>query len=110
MGQHLITNRSYTLLLQHSLTIHICLSDKNEWLQGERMTIHSKQHYDELLQNGFEVANTSFSYTPERTENKLILQKGEKTIITDANSIDEYVMHLQPLYDFNKKKIVFTPK
>ncbi len=38
----------------------------------------------------------------------MVLQKGEKKIIADANSIDDYAIRLQPLYDFNKKKIVFT--
>jgi hypothetical protein len=78
-------------------------------LQEERIVIHSKKHYDELIQDGFEVTDIHYSYTHSKSQIEIVLLKGDKKIIADANSIDNYAVRLQPLYDFDKKKIVFTP-
>ena len=78
------------------------------WKNAEEIIIMSKNHLNRLLSQGFEIQDLNFMWKPDKTEILLYLTAKKKRIIADAIRIFEYVIHLQPLYDFNRRKISFT--
>jgi hypothetical protein len=69
-------------------------------------SITSMPEYEKLVDQGFEVKHVFYEYPP----GVIILQmmKGDEEIIAEANSIWDYLSHLKPLYDFEKKRNSFV--
>jgi hypothetical protein len=83
-------------------------TDDKEWSEWRKITIDSKAHYDELLRSGYEIYKIKFYWDLGRFEVSTILTKGEERVVADATPVSDYFMHLQELYDFNKKKPIFV--
>ena len=78
------------------------------WRKAEHITIQSEGYLEKLLLNGFEIQGSNFKWMPNKSSVTLYLKGKKRRLIADANDIDEYVIHLQDLYDFDKKKTRFT--
>jgi hypothetical protein len=81
-----------------------------DWSNGKKLKIESMEHYNKIIQDGFEITaiQYSFSFESDKSNVRLLLTKQDEKIIADANSIDDYVIHLVELYDFEKKKRMFV--
>lgn len=87
------------------------LSESKE-LEGESMIIESENHYDQLIEEGFEVINLQFSWH-KATEQlgvqaTMQLKKDGKLFLANANKINDLALSLKNLYSFELKKPVFT--
>jgi hypothetical protein len=72
------------------------------------IVVKSQDHLARLLEEGFEIDGMQMRYVDGQMHWTLKLKKDEKTSLANADAIGEYAMHLQCLYDFKKKKPVFT--
>lgn len=69
------------------------------------LKIISIDHLIQLINEGYEIEGKQFHFENNSSNTTLTLVKNGTKIIADANNIDEYVLHLLPLYDPNKKGI-----
>ncbi len=83
-------------------------SPKSHW-EGEIITLESKEHFDRLIQEGYEVIEHVVEGNENGTNLTLLMKLNDKQLIANANEIFEHVAKCLYLYDFNKKKIAFTP-
>lgn len=82
--------------------------NKIDWSGGNKLKIESIDHFNELVEKGFEVTDINYSFASNQSDVSLLLVNQNEKIVADANSIDDYVVHLVSLYDFNKKRPLFV--
>jgi hypothetical protein len=75
--------------------------------ESKNVTINSLDDYNRFLSDGYEVKRTRFHGHPEHMYCTIVLSNGKEEIVANSNSIDEYVLHLRELYDFDKQKPCF---
>ena len=73
-----------------------------DWHLGNKLIIRSLDHFNSLTRDGFEVKVIKFYGPPSHLNCALLFQRGDEQITADADSINDYVLHLRELYDFNR--------
>lgn len=73
---------------------------------GNSIVLYTIEDFNNLLEEGFEIESVDCTFPPGIMN--LILVRGEDRIVAVANPIFEHILHLKPLYDFNKKKNSFV--
>ena len=75
---------------------------------AKKMTIKSMEHYNAMIKEGFEVKQVRISGNPQHLNTAIVIAKGDQKVEADANAIDDYILHLRELYDFDKQKTAFV--
>lgn len=83
-------------------------SRPKDWHVKNKIIIRSLDHFNSIIRDGFEVKIVKFYGPPSHLNCALLLQRGEEQITADADSINDYVLHLRELYDFNKGESCFV--
>jgi hypothetical protein len=66
------------------------------------------EHFNSLIEDGFEVKSVRFYGHPQSMNTAVLLVRGEERLEARANAIDDYLLHLRELYDFDKQKTSFV--
>jgi hypothetical protein len=72
------------------------------------LTIESMEHFNSIMNDGFEVQSIRFYGNPQRLNVSVVLARDQERILANANNIDDYVLRLRELCDFQKKKPCFV--
>ena len=75
---------------------------------AKKITIKSMEHYNTMIKDGFEVKQVLVYGSPQHLNTAIVLANGDQTLEADATAIDDYVLHLRELYDFDKQKTAFV--
>jgi len=83
-------------------------NDNINWAEADKITIQSMEHYNSMIEDGFEVKAVRLYGHPQHMNFAILLVRGQERFDADANAIDDYVIHLRELYDFDKQKTSFV--
>lgn len=84
-------------------------SEYTDWSDGEEIIITSIDHLNRLIDEGYEIKSKQFEFKDNLGSRcTLLLEKEDKKVIANSNSIFEYWTNIVELYNFEKKRPLFV--